>query len=108
MDLEHAGHFTLLSVTPRHKGWQDSIEAGAFTTAEADDPAQRVYRTGMDWVAHMDTHAPSVVNDLGQAIPLDPELEPRCRGPLDRARAQFGDAAFDAAMTQARDNLRRA
>jgi hypothetical protein len=105
-DLEHAPHFTLLAMTPRKEDWRIRIESDALSTEEADDPAYGYLRRGLGWVDHMATHATSVVSDLGRAILLNPDLEPRCRPALDRARARIGDRAFDREMAQAEALLR--
>ena len=107
-DLEQTRHFTLLAVTPLDKKRRSRIESEVLTAVEAADPAQGYFRRGQGWVDHMATHATSVVNDFGTAVLLNPEMEPRCRPALDRARAQLGDEAFEIAMTRAEAALRRA
>ncbi len=104
-DLEHTHDFRLVAATPRDDGWRDRIDAQACSAADAADPAHGYFQRGMGWVDHMATHASSVVADLGKAVLLNPEFEPRCRQALDLARAQIGDVAFDDALRNARTGL---
>lgn len=106
-DLANANAVTLLTMTPHDDQWHRRIESRSCTIEEADDPAFGYFERGMGWVEHMAAHPISVIADLGKAILLDPSLEPRCRPALDRARAQLGDAAFDQALAEAPNGLRR-
>ena len=74
--------------------WSDArgaqIEAEACSLEEADDPAFGYYRRGMSYVAHLETHATSVIADFERAIKIDPEYEPRVREYLREARRIAG------------------
>lgn len=105
-DLSQTHEFKLITATTRNTEWQDRIEARACSAAQAADPAHGYFQRGMGWADHMATHAPSVVADLGKAVLLNPEFEPRCREALDLARAQLGDDAFQEALGNAHTGLR--
>ena len=70
--------------------WRAQIEAGACSLEEADDPAFGFYRRGMSYVAHLETHATSVIADFERAIEIDPKYEPRVREYLREARRIAG------------------
>jgi hypothetical protein len=69
---------------------QDSVSPiGTCTIAEADDPAYGYFLRGMGYVAHMDTHAASVVADFERCLAINPEYEPRVREYLKEARRRL-------------------
>lgn len=106
-DFDQALGFTLLTSTPHDPQWLSRIEALACTAAEAADPAHGYWQRGMSWVDHIETHAPSVVADLGKAMLLNPAFEERCRPALEMARTHLGDDAFAELLAQAELGLPR-
>lgn len=106
-DLLHVRSAVLITATPQDEDWANRVAASACSTAEAADPAHGYFRRGVAWAEHIETHATSVVADLGKAILLDPGMEPQCRDALDRARRQLGRRAFDEALQHAERGLTR-
>lgn len=106
--LKRAKSFTFLSAEPVDPSWRAEIASKACTVEQDANPAYGYFVRGMGWVDHVATHASSVVADLGKAMLLDPEFEPRCRSALKRARAQLGTSEFERALRNASSGLERA
>ena len=81
-----APRFALLEDRIRNRDWRNQVEARACSYAEADDPAFAYFQRGMSYVAHMQTHAPSVIADFERAVAINPAYEPRVRDDLRTAR----------------------
>lgn len=78
--------FALLAELLSDRKWRADVEARAVTLEQQDDPAFRYYTTGMDWLPHIRTQAPSVIRAFERAVALNPDYEPRVRNHLDQAR----------------------
>jgi hypothetical protein len=76
------------------------------TPDEADDPAYGYFRRGLGWVAHMETHAESVVWDMTRAILLSPARERDARPHLLAARKQLGSKVFKRISAEAEMHMR--
>ena len=78
--------FALLEERIANDAWRKRIEAAACSYAEVDDPAFGYFQRGMSYVAHMQTHASSVIADFERAVAINPAYEPRVRDDLREAR----------------------
>jgi hypothetical protein len=81
-----AGKYVLIREDYNNQKWQQDIDDRKCTFEQKNDPAHGYYERGLTWVAHMQTHAESVVADFERALKLNAKYEPLVRSYLDEAR----------------------
>jgi hypothetical protein len=84
--VANIGFYVLVREQLLNSAFAERVEAQACTPAQRDDPAFGYYRRGLGWVAHMQSHAESVLADLERAAQLNPAYEPLVEKHLERAR----------------------
>lgn len=84
-----AREYSLFQESHTNQDWARSIQGRACTLEQRDDPAHGYYERGLGWVAHIETHAASVVADFERAVRLNPSYEPLVRSHLALARKKL-------------------
>jgi len=104
-DLPSAGRYALIAVGADGRGGRSSVGDVAVTRAEAEDPAYGYFMRGMGYLAHVRTHASSVVMDMTKAMLLNPSYGPRSAKPLRKARRHLTEREYALVVADARQQL---